>query len=358
MSKGPPVPDVVPPPAGPPQGAFAPGEDGGRRGGPSGGAVTAVVLTHRRPRLAGDVVRGLLAAEGFGPRQVVVVVNGDGGLDDPSLESRVRMVRLPTNEGPGAGFRVGLLAAFEDPATRWAYLCEDDVALFDLPAPRVDTVVEAAAAWEARHRAPVGAVVAYGRRLARHGHTDNVVPGPSAAALEPVDVAEWGYTLVARVVVERGVLPDDRWFFSYEDFDFFFRLRGAGFALLLDTASARAVAHQRTAAGRDAALAGARPLDVDEPWRFYYDARNFWLLARLHGDGRWLAWHLLRSARKLQLARGREQRLAIIRGLAAGAVGRTGPHRRYRRHTGELPAPPPNPTPPPPNPIPTREPSV
>ena len=49
------------------------------------GSVTAVVLTYRRPRLAGDVVRSLIADEGFDPDRVVVVVNGDGGLDDPGL---------------------------------------------------------------------------------------------------------------------------------------------------------------------------------------------------------------------------------------------------------------------------------
>jgi GT2 family glycosyltransferase len=68
-----------------------------------------VVVTHRRPRLAGQVVRGLLDIEQLGAQQVVVVVNGEGGLDDPALEARVRMVRLADNLGPAGGFRAGLV---------------------------------------------------------------------------------------------------------------------------------------------------------------------------------------------------------------------------------------------------------
>jgi len=85
--------------------------------------VTAVVLTFRRPRLASDVVRSLLDVERFRPERIVVVVNGDGGLDSQDLEDAVRMVRLPTNLGPAGGFRAGLVEAFADPRCEWAYLC-------------------------------------------------------------------------------------------------------------------------------------------------------------------------------------------------------------------------------------------
>src|SRR5271166_1299145 len=104
--------------------------------------VTAVLLTYMRPRLAGDAVRSLMNVEGLSGDQIVVVVNGVGGLDDPVLERRVRMVRLPRNTGPAGGFRTGMEAAFARPSTQWAYLCEDDIGLFPLPAPRVAGVLE------------------------------------------------------------------------------------------------------------------------------------------------------------------------------------------------------------------------
>ncbi len=302
--------------------------------------VAAVVLTYRRHRLAGDVVRSLIAAEGFDPQRVIVVVNGDGGLDDPDLEARVRMLRLPTNLGPAAGFGRGLVEAFSDPLIDWAYLCEDDVGLFNLPTPRVADVLTRVATVPPSS-VPIGAVVSYGRTFAgRGGHTENTVPRPDVPqGLAPVDVACWGATLVSRGVVEAGILPDAEWFFGYEDFDFFCRLRAAGFSVLVDAVTAAAVADQQTSRGRAEALGADRPVDADEAWRAYYVARNFFTLARRHGRRGWLAWHLVYSVRRLQLAGGRAERLAYLHGMWDGLRGRLGPHPRYQSRQGELPRP-------------------
>jgi hypothetical protein len=297
--------------------------------------TTAVVLTHMRPGLAGDVTRSLVEIEGFAPERIVVVVNGTGGLDDPALEEAVRMVRLPVNLGPAGGFRAGMLEAFADEATSWAYLCEDDVGLFEIPGPRV---AELHGRVEARTGSrPTGAVVAYGRRFeGRGGHSVNYVPPHrSTLDLDVVDVACWGATLVSREVVDRGVLPDTEWFFGYEDFDFFCRVREAGFDVLVDGRAAASVAHQQTVAGRDDAHRQHRPTDADEPWRAYYVARNFFELARRHGRTEWLGWHLAYSARRMQLARSGAERLATLRGLRDGAMGRMGENSRYGRKAGE-----------------------
>ena len=286
--------------------------------------VTAVVLTHMRPRLAGDVTRALLEVEGLPPDQVVVVVNDVGGLDDPARV--VGSDAAAADElGTGRGFSGGALEAFSDPATSWAYLCEDDIGLFSLPGPRLVSIL-------ARLRAlppssvPVGAVAAYGRRFVGHGgHTVNVVP-PSGSPedLVPIDVSCWGATPVSRAVVDAGVLPDPEWFFGYEDFDFFCRLRAAGFSVLVDARAAAQVADEQTTAGRAKVLRARRPTDADEAWRAYYVARNYFALARRHGTWRWILWHLAYSARRLQLAHGREERLAILHGLWDGARGRLG----------------------------------
>lgn len=300
-------------------------------------AVTAVVLTYRRPRLAGDVVRSLLEVEGVAPDRVVVVVNGEGGLDDPDLESKVRMVRLARNTGPAGGFRAGLVEASADPRTEWIYLCEDDVGLFDLPAPRLTDLMERIDA-PGRDQRAVGAVVAYGRKFVGRGtHTLNVVPPEgSPGELTPVDVACWGATLVSRRVVEAGVLPDPDWFFGLEDFDFFCRVREAGFDVLVDDLAARQVASQQTNRGREQAIGRHRPTDQAEPWRAYYHARNSFALARQHGHPTWYAWHLAYSARRLQTATNRAERTAIVRGLWDGALGRMGENRRYGRAVGEF----------------------
>jgi len=295
--------------------------------------VTAVVLTFRRPRLAGDVVRSLLADEGFPPDQVLVVVNGEGGLDDPELEASVRMLHLPVNTGPAGGFRAGLEAATADPGCRWVYLCEDDVGLFALPRPRVARLLERIDAAVPVHPA-IGAVVAYGRSFVGRGaHTVNVVP-PSAG-FAPVDVACWGATLVDRRVVDGGVLPDPDLFFGVEDFDFFCAVREAGWEVLVDGEAARAVADQQTAEGREAALRDARPTDAGEPWRSYYHARNSLELSRRHGRPSWFAWYVAHTARQVQLARGPAERSALAHGMWDGLRGRLGRHPGYGRDQGE-----------------------
>jgi hypothetical protein len=296
--------------------------------------ITAVVLTHRRPRLAGDVVRGLLENEGFPPHRIVVVVNGSGGLDDPELEAAVQMVWLAENFGPAAGFGAGILHAFADPGTRWAYLCEDDIGLFGLPAPRVADLVRRLESDPAV--SDTGAVVAYGRRFVGRGHSENVVPQGDDDTLVPVDVAAWGATLLSREVIERGVLPDTEWYFGYEDFDFFCRVRASGLQVLVDATTARVAAQVQTTEGRDGAMAGARPNDSDEPWRAYYVARNFLHLARAHGSPSWTAWHFAYSVRRMQMASSMEERLATLSGLVDGLRGRLGPHPRFQRQVGEF----------------------
>ena len=298
--------------------------------------VTAVVLTYRRPRLAGDVVRGLLDKEGFPPHRVVLVVNGQGGLDDAELEATVCTIRLPVNIGPAGGFRAGLEAAFEDGETQWAYLCEDDVGLFNLPSPRVSDVLDAVESpLRRRDRALLAPLSPTGAVSSVAGIRSTWCPGRGARAFVPVDVAPWGATLVARTVVERGVLPATEWFFGFEDFDFFCRLRASGLSVLLDSEAARVAALVQTSAGREIALSTDRPSDAEEPWRAYYVARNHFHLARAHGSPSWQAWHLAYSARRLQLASSNAERLATLHGLVDGLRGRWGPHPRYGRTTGE-----------------------
>ena len=70
--------------------------------------VVALVLTYRRPGLATRSVRWLVDDEGIPPEDIVLVVNGDGGLDDPSLEGSIEVLRLPENVGPAGGFARGL----------------------------------------------------------------------------------------------------------------------------------------------------------------------------------------------------------------------------------------------------------
>ncbi|HLX87139.1 MAG TPA: glycosyltransferase [Acidimicrobiales bacterium] len=300
---------------------------------PSG--IAAAILTHMRPRLAVAAVRSLID-EGIAPDRITVVVNPPGGLEDPALEHAVHMVRLEENLGPAGGFARAITEAFADPTVSWAYVCEDDLTLLHLPQGRLRGLLERVAEAEAV-MGPIGAVVPFGRRFVpRSGHAAVTVPRRGLPGeLAPVDVSTWGATLLSRAVVDAGVLPDPELFFGFEDFDFFSRVRQAGFAVAVDVPSARKVAHHQTSAARDVALAAERPVDDEEPWRAYYFARNFFELARRHGRRSWMAWHLLYSLRRLQLAGSSKERQAIVRGLLDGARGRLGVNPRYVRQVGE-----------------------
>ena len=298
--------------------------------------VTAVIVTHMRPTLAGDLTRMLIESEGLPPDRVIVVVNAVGGLDDPALESTVRMLRLPENVGPAGGFEAGMAEAFSDPTTRWAYLCEDDIVQFPLPKPRLADLVERAETRQAQgHR--VGAIVAYGRDFVGRGaHTENVVPPVGTPLdLSLTAVGAWGATLVSRGVFDAGVVPDASLFIDMEDFDWYCCIKEAGFEVLVDAKAARAVEEQQSWAGRQEALQGRRPGDFEEPWRAYYQARNPFAMARRHGTPSWYAWHIAYSMRRVQRAHGRDERIAILRGLWDGATGRLGKNPRFVRQVGE-----------------------
>lgn len=293
--------------------------------------VTAVVLTYRRPRLATQVVRGLLEREGFPADRVLLLINGEGGLEDSSLESQVDVLRLPQNLGPAGGYRQALEHLFSTSDASWFYLCEDDIGLLDLPHPRVKNLIREAEAIDDS----VGAIVAYGRDLDdRTGITTPHLPR-SSEGFEDVDVAAWGASLLSRRVLEAGIFPDPDWFFGFEDFDFWLRVRKAGFQVLLDAGTASRVAQEVFDDGRNRLFAGVRPRDSEEPWRQYYMARNFLELRRRHGQLSWTLMHLLKSARRFQRAGSREGRMAVCRGLIDGFLGRLGKNPRYSRDVGE-----------------------
>ena len=306
---------------------------------PVSSSVSAVVLTHRRPRLATAVVRSLIEREGLPPDRVVVVVNGSGGLEDPALESRVRLVRLPHNLGPAGGFGAGMEAVFADPSVDWAYLCEDDVGLFSLPSPRLADVVSRA---ECRGQAARKARRGGGRLRA-------TVRGPRRPYRE-LRPSRGG---ASRMTWSRSTWPVGArrcW-------------RGAC-SMPVSSPTRNGSSDSRTSTSsvgsgrvdstcwstpcrlgpwpinrRPRAESGLsrphRPTDEREAWRSYYHARNSILLARRHGRPSWHIWHLAYSARHLQKAAGNEERKAILHGLWDGIRGRFGENPDYGRTVGE-----------------------
>jgi GT2 family glycosyltransferase len=282
-------------------------------------SVVAVVLTYRRPQWASQVVSDLLGSEGLDPSQVVLVVNGEGGLDDRELEKTIEVLSLPQNVGPAGAFGQAMKYARETSPAPWIYLCEDDqTAYHRLPSPRLRNLIDEVERFERDVPGlPIGAVLASGRSVdMRTGRTHRLGVPPSGARLHEADFGPWWGALLSRRVVDEGLYPDENMFWWGEDLEFWLRVRAAGFRVLVDRAS------HRTA--RNKASSG-------EPWCGYYMARNQFYLRRRYGNFRWTFLHVLKTARRFQLATSRAHRVAIVRGFADGLLGRTGRNTEFSR---------------------------
>jgi GT2 family glycosyltransferase len=279
--------------------------------------VIAVVLTYRRRDGASRVVRDLLEREDLDPSQILLVVNGDGGLVDPAQESRIGVLRLDENLGPAGGFARGLDHVRRNSDAAWVYLCEDDQLRHRLPSRRLSDLIETVERFERTHPGPpVGAALASGRQVdmrtgltSRHGVRHEV-------RFEEVDYGPFWGALLSRRVVDVPIVPDEAMFWWSEDLDYWLRVRTAGFRVVVDTDAHRAAVNK----GSD-----------DEPWCSYYMARNHFYLRRRHGAGRWTLHHVLKTARRYQLAPTRAHRAALIRGFLDGARGRTGRNPQFSR---------------------------
>ena len=287
-------------------------------------SVVALVLTHMRPASASNVVRSLIRDEGFAPSDILLVVDGAGGLDDPALERQLQSLRLPLNVGPAGGLEKGLEHIRETTRCDWIYVCEDDVPLAHLSIARVRTLV-AEAAKPLRHTdPPIGAVVAWGRHLDRvTGHTRAHTLSGGDGRLQDVDLSGWGATLLSRRVIDAGILPDPDFYFGYEDWDFWLRMREAGFRLVLDSDALRPEIY-----GDNRGFLRQFPLH-GVPWRGYYQARNFFELQRRYGGVAWAPGHLARSAQRLRRAQSWSRRAAISMGLVDGLRGKLGKNPRF-----------------------------
>ena len=288
----------------------------------TGHQVDVIVLTHRRRGPATETVSRLLDD---GVDRIVLVINGDGGIDESRFSAEqlghIEVVHLPENLGPAAGYDAGMSHLTEHPRSDWWLVVEDDLADIDPPARDLGSLIDRVRRHESVMGTTVGAVAAYARRLSPVSGVAHVDPPVQVSnGLLPADVAAWGATLVRAEVVHAGVRPDPAFFFGYEDFDWFLRVREAGFEVLLDHD------YLRRLEGRQARTSetGERRHDDLDAWRLYYSTREFFRFSRRHGRVSWLLVHLLRSARRAQLSSDPLAWRAVGAGAADGWRRRTG----------------------------------
>jgi len=107
----------------------------------------------------------------------------------------------------------------------------------------------------------------------KHRSSGAYVPLMDAPANTAVDAICGCAILVKREVIDLVGLLDEEYFFSFEDLDWCFRARRAGFESVL---AAQAIAYH----------AGGRSIGDTSPRRLYYAARNHLRFAEREGGGR------------------------------------------------------------------------
>ena len=248
--------------------------------------LLGILVTFRRPKELSDVLAAL-AAQDRGLDHLVVIDN------DPTPENeeivrhsyfghRVEYIRSPENLGPAGGIALGMsrLLEFAEDAD-WIVTVDDDEPPFSTTLlSNLKRFGEAMLA-EDPLTAGVGLVGARfdwirGRLIKMSG----IAKGGLDEAV-PVDYLEGARFPFYKVAAVRSVGPFlSDLFFGFEELEYGFRLRDAGFSLYAHGALWREARQADRRLGLD-----ARPSIQlsDFRWRRYYEVRNILYVLRSHG---------------------------------------------------------------------------
>jgi GT2 family glycosyltransferase len=239
--------------------------------------VTAVIVTYNRKELLVQCLRANLE-QTHTINQIIVVDNASSDdtvnfLEQEGLlaEARIHYCRQDENRGGAGGFHVGIQKAMNMGAT-WLWLMDDDAipevdALERLlsatgngesPPLLASRVVNADGVTDVAHRARMPS----GPRISAH------IPAREyAKALIEADMVSFVGPLLHRQHVQACGLPRAEYFIYYDDFDYTYRIKQAGFNVLVVPASIIRHLDQ----GRSVREEMMHP---SWGWRMYYQVRN------------------------------------------------------------------------------------
>jgi GT2 family glycosyltransferase/glycosyltransferase involved in cell wall biosynthesis len=244
--------------------------------------TAAIVLSHGSPDEAILAVRSLQGSRH--PARIIVVENGarsDTREALAALGADVTVIQTGRNLGFPAGMNVGIRAAIADGATH-AFLVNSDMivppdCLGLLHAALLSTGAGIAGPVVLSRSTPdrIGTLgISYQSATGRMKHESFGAHVPSMEVLETgqVDAICGCALLVSREVIDAIGPLDEEYFFSFEDLDWCFRARRAGFASVL---AADATAYHQ----------GSATMGEASPLRLYYAARNHLRFARREARG-------------------------------------------------------------------------
>jgi GT2 family glycosyltransferase/glycosyltransferase involved in cell wall biosynthesis len=285
--------------------------------------IAAVIVNHETADLTLRAAHAVLESR-RPPDQLIVVDNGSRDGSAEAIERALPEARVLSSErnlGFAGGANLGLRTALADGA-ELLLLVNSDARIDPDCVARLERVLEGDTAVAIAGPAILAAGdperieslgLAFSTASGRFRELGSGADASSCGAQRSVDALSACTMLIRRSALEKIGLFDEGYFFGFEDVDLCLRARNAGFRCEL-VPEARVWHDGHATIGRRS------------PERLYYAARNHLRLVRGQGmaTGTVALLNLAHALRGREVARLAGLR-AVIRGLADGARGRTGP---------------------------------
>ncbi|HEY5750349.1 MAG TPA: glycosyltransferase [Chryseolinea sp.] len=189
----------------------------------------AFIMTYERPQ---EVLRMIakLFDQSYPPEKILVVDNSAsvhtqeaiGVLNDP----RIEYLRTGYNAGPAGAAGIGLKKLAAD-GFSWIFWGDDN------DPPKLNDDFRRLLALADEHKP--GIIGAVGHHFNRRTGTIVRLPSSQLKGLLDVDTVAGGDCMIINAeAVKMGIVPDEKLFFGFEEFDFCYRVKRAGFRILVD----------------------------------------------------------------------------------------------------------------------------
>ena len=234
------------------------------------GKFAAFVITYKRSDILADTINKIFQ-QTLPPEKVLVIDNGD---DEETMlkltDSHPNVVyhRMGYNSGPAGGAKAGLDILAKE-GYKWIYWGDDN------DPPPTDDCFEKLIELAESYNGNCGQVGIVGHRFNRFTGVFSRTSNKELKKSEFIHVDSIGGNqckIINGLAVDKGIFPDDRLFFGFEDLDFDLTLKRAGYDILvhselfLTSRKMYGRMHVRRIIGRKKKSTSL--------WRDYYSIRN------------------------------------------------------------------------------------
>ena len=273
-----------------------------------GSKFSIVLVTFNRLQLLKEITQRVLSYDWRFEKFIIINNNSSDGTFEylnsiVNHDSRLDLVHLKSNVGHGGAISIAFSRLPSD--YRFCLLLEDD----SIPSEKLPDNL-----FDVMNRTKFDVISSDGRRV----KLGKRVPLKRIDAWEEADFVLWDGAILTQKVINKVGYPVSNWFMMFDDFEYSYRIRKAGFKLGVLNGTDHQILH----------LGGGEKFSKSTLWRGYYQARNHTLFVRRHfslfnlGDfliiqSKWLIAALRASDWKIRI------RLRLI-GVWHGLRGREG----------------------------------